>query len=385
MTTRVLLICDFPPSQLENVLAIYPHLSNTYVEVIRRGNARIDTPEDVGVTDIPLPVIGTLGAGKSALMFASLNSLCYLIVGTFVSTVRAVADRCQVVHARFLFPEGIVAYVVSALLRTRLVVTAEGFDVNLYLDHSVARFLVRLISKRAVLVTVNSPMKTALARLGVNSVLIPNHADGQYFRFVPIDQKQKLIIFVGTLDLNKRPDFLLEALALIRDFLATNEVKTLIVGDGPLRSAVEKMLVQLGLSESVVLAGYLPREQVRDLMARACLFVNCSLTEGMSLAMTEAMASGCVVAASDIPANSSQIEGGKSGLLFNPEDPKELAAFIVGVFSEMRKYQALGKAARKHFEAHYDVRAVASLLSTIYDGAVASDTSIDPFGSGPGR
>jgi L-malate glycosyltransferase len=338
------------------------------VTVVRRGRAKVAVPPNVKIVDIPLPTLGTLGRSQFGLLKAVINASCYVIVATLVSVAAGASNRCGTIHGRFLFPEGVVAYLTSFALGARLVITSEGFDVNLYLNKGIARSVLSIISRRAELVTVSEPMRDLLNGLGYQAKLIPNFADGDLFRFVPIERKERQIVFVGTLDENKRPAVLLEAVDGIREYLAAGGIRVRIVGDGPLRRQLEEMVDDHHLRNVVVFDGYLPHSQVKDLMARSYLFVNCSRTEGSSLAMIEAMASGCLVVAADIPANRSLIHNGETGFLFSGDDPRALSRLVEHAFEDSLASGRITSMARSYFESVLDLKTVAYGLSNLYMG-----------------
>jgi len=201
---------------------------------------------------------------------------------------------------------------------------------------------------------------------------IPNSIDGGEYRFVPFDKKEKIVIFVGRLSEVKRPLFFVESIGLIHSFLSQRGVKVKMVGDGPLRETLELAINRLGLGDLISLEGQVPPEKVQELMASSFVYVTCSVTEGMSLALLEAMASGCAVVASDIPGNSSVIQHERTGLLFNGKDAAGLASSIERVIQEPSLTTDLTRNARKEFESNYDTRRNTLSVMQVYKEVVSS-------------
>lgn len=233
-------------------------------------------------------------------------------------------------------------------------------------------------------ISVSKTSRGRLSFFGAPMRYIPNSIDGTEFKFVPLNGKEKLVIFVGRLTEVKRPLFFVEAIGMIRPFLAQLGIQVKMIGDGPLEEAVRQAIKRLGLEASISLEGYLGNEEVRDCMARAYAYVTCSITEGMSLALLEAMASGCVVIASSIPANRDVIQNEKTGLLFNGGDTAELAGLIKRVFQEPTAATALAANARADFESNYDARENSLAIVEVYKEAVNSGGRSTPGGSGAG-
>ncbi|KAI3436712.1 hypothetical protein D9Q98_006127 [Chlorella vulgaris] len=72
-------------------------------------------------------------------------------------------------------------------------------------------------------------------------------------------------------------------------------VQFLIGGDGPKRPLLERVVARHGLEGRVQLVGAVPHEQVRELLVRGRIFLNCSLTEAFCMALVEAAAAGLLV------------------------------------------------------------------------------------------
>jgi glycosyltransferase involved in cell wall biosynthesis len=218
-------------------------------------------------------------------------------------------------------------------------------------------------------ISVSQPIHNMMSRIGARSYYIPNSIDGAKFKFVPLENKDNLIIFVGRLTDVKKPQTLVEAINLIHPFIVQQGIQVRMIGEGPLREDLELEISRLGLESSIRLEGRLAHEEVREYMARAYAYVSCSSTEGMSLALLEAMASGCLVLASNIPGNSAVIQHEKTGLLFDSLDPTELAGVIQRAFQQPSASKVLASNARDNFESNYDSRLTALRVIEVYEAA----------------
>jgi glycosyltransferase involved in cell wall biosynthesis len=126
--------------------------------------------------------------------------------------------------------------------------------------------------------------------------------------------------------------------------------KLLIAGGGSLRSSLEKMVDDLGLSTRVQFLGI--RDDIADLMSAADVFVLSSVGEGFGLVVAEAMACECVVVATDSGGVREVL--GKAGFLVPSQDPDALADAILAAIS-LPKPEAieLGRAARRRVVETY--------------------------------
>lgn len=367
-TKKILLICDFGPGLLDDVLIPYEHMPDTRVTLLRKKHGEVQIPQGVTTVRVPLPVMGTsevMGPGRLASL--AINTLAYLVVGSLLSIYAALRFRCDVVHARFVFPQGVVGLVAAVISRSRLVVTAEGSDINLYLRSGFARAVLLALSRKGEIVSVSKPIQGELSRYGMRSRCIPNSVDGSRFSFVPMGDKEDAILFVGNLNAGKSPQTLIEAVARVHPFLKAKGVRVRMVGDGPMRRALERMVSELGVEDTVTLEGTVPHEKVREYLARSYVYVSCSKGEGMSLALLEAMASGCLLLVSRIPANAALVRDRETGFLFDVGDPSALAAAIRNAFTNRPSLESVPKRARLSFEAKYDVERNSATLAALYD------------------
>jgi glycosyltransferase involved in cell wall biosynthesis len=102
------------------------------------------------------------------------------------------------------------------------------------------------------------------------------------------------------------------------------------------------------------------------------MFLLPSRSEGFSLALLEAAASGLPIIASDIPGNDEFIEHNKNGLLFNIDKPDELRQNIL-LFADNKKLEKeLADSAEKSFRKEYTLERYTEKLIKFFDDAYAA-------------
>lgn len=142
-----------------------------------------------------------------------------------------------------------------------------------------------------------------------------------------------VLVGCGRLAEQKGFSYLLEAVALVRRLIP---VELWILGEGKLKSKLQRHAVRLGIGKVVHFLGF--QQEPAQYFARANLFVLSSLFEGFGNVIVEAMAVGTPVVATDCPTGPREIiESGRSGLLVKPSDAQALAD---GIF-QMLGNQAL--------------------------------------------
>ncbi len=142
-------------------------------------------------------------------------------------------------------------------------------------------------------------------------------------------------------------------------------LRLLIVGDGPLRGALEAQAEALGVSDLLWLPG--DRDDVAVLLREIDVFVLPSLAEGISNTVLEAMASGLPVIATRTGGNPELVEDGVNGRLFPVGDAQALAAQLAQLARDPSARQVMGGQSRARVDAQFNwTRAVDEYLS-VYD------------------
>ena len=181
------------------------------------------------------------------------------------------------------------------------------------------------------------------------TVVIPNAVDVDASPVSAGERPTPRIVSVGRLKAPKDFQTLARALSL----LPQGTYEALIVGDGPDRRALERRLRQLGLEESVRLAG--ARDDVPALLADADVFVLASRSEGMPVSVIEAMAAGLPVVASRVGGVPELVEDAETGFLVPPEDPPALTRALARLLEDQALRRRLGDAGRQRARREFDL------------------------------
>ncbi|HEX5472972.1 MAG TPA: glycosyltransferase family 4 protein, partial [Lacipirellulaceae bacterium] len=139
----------------------------------------------------------------------------------------------------------------------------------------------------------------------------------------------------------------------------------LLVGDGPMRAAIQDQIQQLQLTPHVRILGI--RSDATALMQVADVFLFPSLREGLSVAVMEASAVGLPIVASDIPGNREATENGASARLHDIQDIEGMAGSVVDLLRDSDARQHLGAIARQVYEQSFSMEASICRLSELYD------------------
>jgi glycosyltransferase involved in cell wall biosynthesis len=176
------------------------------------------------------------------------------------------------------------------------------------------------------------------------------------------------LVQVGGLIAVRRQHLLLEGLAaLVRDGI---DAQLLMVGDGPLRATLIALSRELGVEGCVHWLGF--RDDIGNVLSAADIYVSAIATEGFGIAVVEAMLHGIPVVLAEGGAHPELIDNGRHGVLFDPQDAKDLARKVAALWSDASRRTHLADSARRHAEQSYaPQRYVAKYLDLVAEVAGA--------------
>jgi glycosyltransferase involved in cell wall biosynthesis len=175
----------------------------------------------------------------------------------------------------------------------------------------------------------------------------------------------QVIAAVGRLVPQKAHDRYLTAAALVlRDW---PQATFLLIGEGELRAELEARARELGISHAVRFTG--PRDDARQLIARADLVAFSSTWEGLSMAALEALAAGTPVVSTDV-AGMRELLGGGAGTIVAGWEAADLAAAISALLGDPQRRRAMGQTGRRLVAERFSTAAMVRRYAQLY-GEVA--------------
>lgn len=155
-------------------------------------------------------------------------------------------------------------------------------------------------------------------------VIFPTHHidRSKFSKNKNINDREFVVGFVGRLNRVKGAHKLIKAADEV-DPSIVDEIR--ILGDGPLFDEMQEYIVENGLEDIVSLEGWVEREHVSEHLNEMKLLVMPSKTEGLPMAMLQAMACGTPVLASEVGAIPDMINEGNNGFLLSNTTPEEIS------------------------------------------------------------
>jgi glycosyltransferase involved in cell wall biosynthesis len=302
------------------VIGAVPSMQGTQRAVVRGG--------DHGVASVLVPAHDLSDRlGVQLLLSGRLPRLAADLVRTFKPTV---------LHANSLhFQSTLIAAGLARRYRIPLVTTAhlagaESLDRGLRIaatgwDQTMGR---AIIAASTGVVAVSEAVAAHVRTLGLGQrklTVALNGVDHDVFHArgrTDDDTRPLRVGFVGRLITNKGPDVFLRGVARALELGADLQIS--VIGDGPMRAQLQEMAQLPPLAGRVEFTGQV--DDVARRMRELDVVVRSSFTEGLPLAVVEAMASGVVVVASDVPGNVELVSHEVSGYIFPVGDIDTLAS-----------------------------------------------------------
>ncbi len=222
--------------------------------------------------------------------------------------------------------------------------------------------------------------RTLVDHLGGDAVVVPNGVDTARFagaepdpRWIGTPQRPTMA-FLGRIDEPRKGlQVLVEAMPAIA--AAVPAVPLAVAGRGDV-AAARARFAEAGLRPGTVeVLGGISEADKLGLLAAADVYVAPQTGgESFGIVLVEAMSAGAAVVASDLPAFSRVLDGGRYGELFGTGDSADLARAVIGLLRDPRRRLALRDDAREG-AASYDWGRVAEQILTVYEMAVSAARS----------
>ena len=241
--------------------------------------------------------------------------------------------------------------------------TGIFFGFMFFLVHPILKYLSKLtLEKAGAVVVINQYTKNILIRNGIKEQLIsiiPPGIDIEKFAHTPFESKNKEkieLLVVCYLIKRKGVDLIIKSLKKV--IKENKNIILRIVGDGPQKESLEKLVRKLNLEDFVVFEGFIKNSEIQNYYTKAHIFVNMSRSEGFATVCLEAMASGLAIVSSKVGGFSDAIENGRNGFLVEQEDYLDLSKKINILLNNHHLISTFGENARARAKKHYDWRKV---------------------------
>jgi glycosyltransferase involved in cell wall biosynthesis len=242
----------------------------------------------------------------------------------------------------FAYPDLVAASELSRELGCPLIALVVGSDMNeLAQRPSLRPHIRRALEHASVVVTLSNGLRDRVLDLGISPkkvVVQHNGVDGSRFTIkerrearqeLNLDRDGSLIVFVGNLAFEKGPDVLLEAFRV----LGSTHLRLTYVGDGTLRTQLQREVGHLGMADRITFAGRRSPEEIATWMAAADVLCLSSRREGCPNVILEALACGRPVVATNV-GGVPELLNQRNGIIVPPENPDALARALLAAVQQ---------------------------------------------------
>jgi len=293
-------------------------------------------------------------------------------------------QRTQIVHTYNFYAN--VFGVPAAWLAGTPVIVASIRDRGVYLN-TMQRHMQRLVCKLADSVLVNAdsirewlisdgydPSRIVVIKNGIDLPRFGGPKNPALRAELGVPENVPIVAMLSRLTPMKGIEDLIDAAAIVS--WQHPDVRFLIVGAGHVsdhgkftedhkyRQSIEDRVRRLGLSDRVLLTGH--RHDVGDVLSEFTISVLPSLSEGLSNAVLESLASGVPVVATRVGGTPEAVDHGVTGLLVPPSDPQALATAITELLSDPARAAEMGAAGRRAMTERFGMDRMVHATEQLY-------------------
>ena len=285
--------------------------------------------------------------------------------------------RVSLIHAHE-FGANTYGTLAGRLARVPVVATVHGR--GYYADRGHRRLAYRAVSRAAAMVVVSEEVKRFVVertgasarrvRVVYNGIRtagsVPQEIQASLRADLGISDEERVVAAVGSLYAVKGHQYLLEAAPSVLG--ACPSTVFLVAGRGEREAALRAQARSLGIDARVRFLGF--RQDIPALLAMCDVFVQPSLSEGLSIAILEAMAAARPVVATRVGGNPELVVDGETGLLVEAADAKGLASAMIRILRDPAEARRFGNNGLSRASTRFTAAAMVREYEAIYDTAL---------------
>lgn len=297
-------------------------------------------------------------------------------------------EKPDLVHCHFA-TDGAVAMYLAEALDIPLICTLHGYDITMKDEHLAKELAGRIYLRRreklwrrvAMFVPTSEYIRNRAVAAGFPAdkmKVLYSGLDLAKFELPDVSRDPNLILFVGRLVEKKGGTYLLKAVAKVAE--KHPEVDLVIIGDGPLREALEAEAKALKLNCRFLgkLMHPEPGNSVHDWMRRARVFCGPSVeasdgnTEGVPFVFVESLALGLPAVSFDHAGIKEAVLHGETGLLAPERDLDTLSDYLLRMLRDDAFWQRCSDRGKAWVRERFDLSLLTKQLEALYCGVISN-------------
>ena len=285
-------------------------------------------------------------------------------------------ENLDLINVHYSLPHATAAQLSREITGKPYVTTLHGSDVTILgSDPSYKPINTMSIEKSDAITTVSKYMADeARNNLGIEKEIhvIPNFVDHELYQPAPchiLDTPRPraiTLVHVSNFRPVKRIDDLIYSMCVITK--KEPNAQLILVGDGPERHNIERLIDKLDLRKNILVTGY--RSDIPAMMNCADALVLCSETENAPLTILEGMSCGLPVIATNVGGIPEQVQDGYNGFLVPLKHPEMIAEAALKLNSDEKLLAKMGENARKTVLERYTKNIVMKQYLEVYESVI---------------
>lgn len=289
----------------------------------------------------------------------------------------------HIIHCQFA-TQGYRGMFFKALLhpQPKLIITFRGHDISSYIQKHGQHIYGDLFQAGDYFLTNCEFFRQRVINLGADPARTQVHFSGLDCKKFPFQSRQAeptiQITTIGRLVEKKGIEYAIRAVA--QQIQHYPHLKYQIIGDGPLKEHLQRLIYDLGAEQSIALLGWKNEQEIIEILKQSHLFIAPSVTaaDGNQDApinvLKEAMAMGLAVISTHHGGIPELVQDGVSGFLVPERDVDALASKLEQLIQNPQWWGKMGKAGRAYVEQHYDLQQLNQRLVQLYKQLVNSSS-----------
>lgn len=276
-------------------------------------------------------------------------------------------NRYDINHTHFIYPDGIIAYVLNKIFGNEYIITAHGSDIPGYnperfrMIHKFIKPLgKRIISGARNVIGPSKNLEKLIMKISprVRSVIIPNGINLN--KFSAAGERGRKILVVSRMFERKGVQYLLQALTELKHDFSIN-----IVGDGPYLGSLKKIATERKLKVNFL--GFMDNnsEELKNLYESSRIFVFTSEAENFPIVLLEAMTAGLAIITTNDTGCAEVV--GNSAILVPSKNPEQIKKALEKLINNPKLCSELGKSARERAERYFGWDSVSAKHINLYN------------------
>ena len=288
-------------------------------------------------------------------------------------------EKVDLIHAHE-FDANTQGAFVAALAGIPIVATIHGK--NYFGEKLRRRLAYRWVSRNATMVAVSEDLKQFIVeKVGVppnqvkvlyNGVDVVPTCDsiqvGECRKELGLSPSHQIVGVVGNLYPVKGHQYLIDSIPKVLS--KCPDTSFVFAGRGALETELRGQVHRLGLDARVFFLGL--RQDIPRILSMIDIFVLPSLSEGLSMAILEAMIAGKPVVATQVGGNPELVLNGETGFLTPPRDSQALAASLIALLMDKQQAQQFGERGKRRAERQFSLQNMVYAYQDLYDECLRS-------------